>query len=331
MTATVCALLAIMALFNAKLGKSYLYPPAIYSFTWSLLLLGLSLAGATFYSLSFFTLLIFFTGALLFSFGGFVGTCFSNIHFKNEVDKCNNYNVDFVNKVLRYGLISQIVIAPLYINHLKDISVFADTDSFLMGVRVLTSTGEKEKIGFGVYAYIVAITSFLTMVAFVENDNTFEKKVRAYLFLFIALTYHTLSGARTGSVSLLLAVYFINIFKFYKNLIKTTISSIVVFLIIFTIPAVLLKKGGSVEDSIIVNIGTILESIRNYSLPSLVAFDVNLQINSPVSANHTFRSLLAIANSIGADFELPNPVLAYVNTPIPTNNYSIYYYSIEYS
>ena len=325
MTAIVSICLAIMAIFNAKFGKSYLYPPAIYSATWSFLLMGLAVSGETFYPLSFLSLAIFFCGALLFSIGGMVGTA-SNLHSYKVTIKSHGYNIFFVDKVLKYGLIAQVIIAPLYINQLLKISASAHAEGFLMGVREVTSTGEEMEIGFGIYAYVVAAMSFFTMVTFVEIDNTLKKTVRAYLYLFITLTYHVLSGARTGAVALLITIYFINRFKSIKTSIKSIIISVTLFVIIFSIPAVLLKKGGNIDNSILVNIGTITESIRNYIFPSLVAFDINLQNNPPATASQVFRSLFAIANALGTEFELPNPVLGYIWTPIITNLYTIYYY-----
>jgi oligosaccharide repeat unit polymerase len=326
MTGLVGFMLALLAMANASYANSCLYPPFIFTSVWSILLLGLTLAGNVFYPLSSLTLIIYFTGALSFSVGGVMALAIFNNQATMPKSVMVNRTDSFLDKILNWGLAAQIVIAPLYIKRLLDISSLANVDSFLIGVRLQTSTGFRED-RFGIYSYIISIVRLLALTSFYEMDTTQSKKRRAYLYIAIALIYQLLTAARTGAILTLISLFIIAAFKTRKINIKAIVSGVAIFLLLFSIPAVLLNKGGSLEQGFVDNLASLMQSMRDYTLPSLVAFDKEVREQQGIGTSFTsFRSIFVIANLFGAHYEIPSAIPEYTATPVPTNLYTMYYF-----
>jgi oligosaccharide repeat unit polymerase len=319
-------MLACLSIMNYVHSKSYLYPPVIFSTVWAFLLLGLVLSGQVFYPLSFLALTIFFFGALAFSIGGLTALHITTHQRSADTVFSLDYGKSFINKVLNLGLVAQLAIAPLYFRQLKAMSSQSGAESLMVGVRLLTVLGTGKEASFGVFAYLIAIVTFLALVAFYECDDTFANRARAALYILIALVYQIMSASRTGAVLAVISLVIIAIIKSGRIRLRTAVAGVVVFLLVFSIPAVLLNKGGSLEQTVAENFYGIAESVRNYTLPSLVAFDQTLVAAEPSGKLLSFRFFYALAHALGAKIDVPSPILEYTYTPLPTNVYTMYYF-----
>jgi len=326
MTLLVGIMLATLALVNALHAKSYLYPPVIFSAVWAFLLVGLALSGQVFYHLSFLVLVIFFLGALAFSFGGWTALIITLNKTTDMTTASPRYGRRFVEIALNWGLAAQLVIAPFYFHQLKTMSSLSGAESLMVGIRFMTVFGTGKEASFGVFAYIVALVTFLALIAYYECDDTAAKQIRASLYILVAIAYQLMSASRTGAVLAVISLAIISVIKNGRIRLRTVVVGVVVFLLVFSIPAVLLKKGGSLEQTVAENFYSIAESVRNYTLPSLVAFDQTLTTAEPASKPLSFRFFYALAQSLGANIDVPSPILDYAFTPIPTNVYTTYYY-----
>ena len=72
MALTAALLLAVLAAINRRIAGSWLYPPALLSAYWSVLLFALYASGDMFYPISLATVMLLFVGKLAFSLGGLV-------------------------------------------------------------------------------------------------------------------------------------------------------------------------------------------------------------------------------------------------------------------
>jgi len=329
MTFVTSVMLAALACLNYAIARSVLYPPVLFTGIWSLLLFALAISGNIYYPLSTLTLVIYFTGALAMSTGGMTtltltGMTKSSPHPESDQPACKSA---FTGMVLNLFLAAQIIFGPLYFNHLKELSSLANVDNFLLGIRLLTSSGIKEDVGFGNFAYLVSLMSFLALIAVYEQDGSKFKTIRAWLYILLAMGYQILTAARTGSVLLLVSLLIIMTVKAKTFHFRNIALGLVVFVTLFTVPALYLGKGGSTGLSLTNNIESIATSMRDYTLPSLVAFDSVVSEDHGIGkSNSTLRSLFAIANSLGARYGLESVGLDYSYTPVPTNIYTIYYH-----
>jgi len=320
-------MLALLALFNFFQARSCLYPPTIFCSVWAMLLIGLTISGTTFYPLSFLALTIYFIGAVSFVCGGITAQILATHKESELTDRFSQNDKSFVNHVLNWVLLAQVVIAPLYWQKLKSVSSLSGVDNLLIGLRIQTSAPDAgERVGLGIFAYLVAMMTFLTLIAVYEADSTPFKRYRACLYATIALGYQMITAARTGAVLLLISLTIISIIKAGKIKWKFATIGVFVFLLVFSIPAVLLNKGGGLELTVGENISSIAVSLRDYTLPSLVAFDRTITSPNQPSGMISFRSIFSIANAFGARINLPPDVLEYTLTPIPTNVYTLYYH-----
>jgi len=170
---------------------------------------------------------------------------------------------------------------------------------------LLTSSGIKEDVGFGNFAYLVALMSFLALIAVYEQDGSRFKTIRAWLYILVAMGYQILTAARTGSVLLLMSLLVIMTLKAKMFHFRNIALGLVVFVTLFTVPALFLGKGGSTERPLTSNIKSIATSMRDYTLPSLVAFDSVVREDHGIGmSNLTTRAFRAIANGFGVIMNL---------------------------
>jgi len=327
MTSLTCILLICLASLNFLHTRSCLYPPTLFSAVWAVLLFGLALSGNDFYPLSFLALAIFFIGAAAFSCGGLSAMTIATLQDTKKAISARDYGSAFVDRVLNLTLLAQVIIAPLYWQKLKAVSSLSGVDNLLVGIRIQASFPDAgERVGLGIFAYIVAIMTFLTLVAVYESDTSPFKRYRAASYVMLTLVYQLVSAARTGAALLVISLFIIVVIKTGTLKLKHFALGGLVFLLVFSIPAVILNKGGSLELSVSENISSLAISLRDYALPSLVAFDQSLTAGEPARSLRSFRSIFSIANAFGAKIDLPPDILEFTLTPIPTNVYSLYYY-----
>jgi len=327
MTVLVCIMLTCLAIMSFVYAKSYLYPPVVFSAVWAVLLFGLAISGSVFYPLSYLALAIFFIGAAAFCCGGMTTLMIVAHQEPNITNSSRKFGRAFVERVLNFALLAQVVIAPLYWRKLKYISSLSDIDNLLVGLRVQSSFQEVgERVGLGIFAYIVAMMTILTLIAVYESDSSPFKRARASLYIMVTLAFQLLTAARGGAALLVISLFIIVVIKTGKVRLRNIAFGILAFLIVFSIPAVILNKGGSLEASVAENISSLSVSFRDYTLPSLVAFDRTLAVGESTGSLRSFRSIFSIANAFGAKINLPPDILEYTLTPIPTNLYTLYYY-----
>jgi oligosaccharide repeat unit polymerase len=306
---------------NYYVSQSALYPPTVFVTLWSLALFFLVLSGDFFYPISAFTLLIFTLGSLAFSLGGL----FAMQYRYSVVHQAS----DHTSQILDLLLIFLIIISPLYFMKLQDLSAMSGVDDYFIGLRAQTSTGLKENEGVGIFAYIVALANFAALAAFSETFRSSYSKLKAWLFLVLAFSLNLNSAGRFGAFLLLFSLTCVYILRKGIKL-KMVFTTVFIFVLVFSVPAVLLGKGGNLESSLSENVTSMVESLQIYTLSGLIAFDQTiLNPGETASNNRSFRFFFSLLNSVGFDIELESINLEFIYTPHLTNIYTIYftYYS----
>lgn len=323
MTLMVSVLMACLAIANTMIGRSILYPPAFFTALWSALLVALYLSGDLFYSISSETLLIYFLGSLAFSIGGAIKVSPLSTYSGLSWPKGNR---PFVNKFLDIALVILVMLLPVYFRRLMELAALSGLDNFWIGIRAQTSSGIWSEEGLGILEYVISFATFTALAAFYEKNNSRWAKMRATLLIIITFVYQIATVSRTGATLTLLSLTGIALIQSRKIKLKIALTGVLMLLVVFSVPAILLNKGGSIDASITENISSISENIQMYTLGSLVAFDHVVVESPPRSLGLlTFRFFINVANSLGASIELPSSVLEYAEIPNLTNVYTIYY------
>jgi oligosaccharide repeat unit polymerase len=319
--------LSLMAA-NYRLSRSLLYPPAAFTCLWSILLLLLILSGDFFYPISDFTLILFMLGSVAFSAGGLLAL----------IAKCETYLQSRsasrqTAMLLDIALIALILMFPMYIGKLHELSALSGVDDFWMGIRTQTSTGVKENVDFGAFSYLLSFSNFVSLAALSESIRSSYSKRKTLLILAITFAYGFSTAARTGTITLLLSLVCVLLLH-GKFKIKTALIVAVSFFILFAAPAVLLGKGGAKDAGIAENLTSLIENLQVYALAGMVAFDQTVLRPGVIESNNStfmfFAALLkALGRSFGFQLQTAPTVLDYTATPWLTNVYSVYfpYYS----
>jgi oligosaccharide repeat unit polymerase len=317
--------LALLTVINILIGGSILYPPALFTAIWSALLAALYLSGNFFYSISSETLLIYFLGALSFSVGGLLHCPYVPLKKYFDLTQPRVTN-QFVNRFLNMSLVILVILLPVYLKKLFELSTLSGLDNFWIGIRVQTSSGIKGEENLGVLNYLVSFAFFITLVAFYEKSSSRWAKVRAILIIIITFIYQIATVGRTSVTLILLGLIGIAFIMARKIKLRIVFVGIFLFLVIFSGTAFLLNKGGDIDLSITENVSSLSKTIQMYTLSSIVAFD-NIVTESPPKTLGllTFRFFINLANALGSRIDLPSPVLDYTITPNLTNIYTIYY------
>lgn len=316
----------MLGFINYRVSRSLLYPPVAFTCLWAVMLSLVALSGSFFYPISDYTLLIFTLGSLAFSIGGF----FSETSIINQ---CRRSYVAYpyrrVAWLLDKAIWLLILMLPFYIRKLHELSALSGVEDFWMGIRTQTSSGQKDSTSFGGFGYLLAFSNFSAIAALSECIRASYSKRKTALLLLLTFSYGMTTAARTGPVTLLLSLMCV-LLLCGKFKVRTALLAAASFLFLFSVPAILLGKGGSAQANFSENMTGIIHSLQIYALAGIVAFDQTvLHPGSIPSNNSTFMFFFSLLKALGFDVQTASPILDYTPTPVPTNVYTIYfpYYS----
>jgi oligosaccharide repeat unit polymerase len=311
----------LVALLNARYARSLLYPPAIFSAYWAILLIGCGLSGDALYTLSPQVLTIYSLGIAFFSIGGAVGlVATSKSRHSSEMSE---HRQTFVHRLLVLGLFGMVLVLPFYIRHLQYLSSISGVSDFWIGLRYQTSVVANE--GFGAYAYAGPLATFLAMAAYYERRM---RRCSAWLPLglgTIAVAFHVMTMSRTGVLLLLCGLVGVGWMASGKVRAGTSVLGAASAVAAFSFAAVLLGKGADANASVTANVGMLWDTIRLYMFGGVVAFDQYVQGFVQLELGvRTLRFYALIANAFGGEFQIPSLVQGYARTPEPTNVYTMF-------
>jgi oligosaccharide repeat unit polymerase len=323
MTPASALILAIFALANRYVGKSFLYPPAFYSAWWSFLLFVLVICGDTFYPLSLKTLSMFVVGAGAFSIGGLAHTLFTR-PAQASSSSVSSQQQKFALVIIYLGLLSLLVAFPFYLQRLQELSAASTFTDFWRGVRQQTTSGNVGEYGLGAYEYLLVFASFLSLLAVFHNDGSRKGLARAIAIITVTLVYTFLTASRLAAMTTIFAIIALSWLRSSKPGWRLLFVCAILFAIVFAAPAILLEKGGGLGLTFTENASGVVESLQVYTVGGLVAFDQVIDDVSLFPEWLSFRFFWAVANAAGFHVDVPVLILPFTGTPTPTNVYTIY-------
>jgi len=319
--------LGILGWANARIGKSVLYPPALFSTLWTVLMFTLFLCGGFFDRISEETLMIYLLGAVMFSLGGLL-----ILRFSRGIDVSHGsptrYQQAFLRHVIDITIAVLFLAFPFYWMRLQRLSMMHGIGvEFYTGLRMQTATDVPRDQAFGMFGYLTALATFATFTSFYMDDGSRAQRTRFFTLAAITLTYHLFSAARSGAIVLIFGLIGMASLRAGRLRIKTLIIGLIVFSLVFSIPAILLKKGGSQDQSATENLASIAESALVYAISGPVAFDqvVRAPDNLGETTGLTFRFFKAAAKAFDPTVVVPSGILSFTFVPSPTNVYTMYY------
>ncbi|MHB8792312.1 MAG: O-antigen polymerase [Thermoleophilia bacterium] len=319
-------LMVSIAALNFLVTKSFRYPPSYFAVIWAIFLFALLISDNFFYPVSLKTLTIFTLANVMFSLGGLLVISMYQNNRKATALIRNPRDTLFVKRFLDISLLLLLLSLPIYWQHLQQLSTNLAIEDFWISLRTQTASGDSSEQGFGIFAYLTAFSTFIAIAACYENNGSPFMRLRAYALITISLIYNVLTVSRLGAVVTIFGVIGVILIRDGRIKIRTLLIGFIVFSLVFSVPAMILKKGGSLENDISENTATIFESFQLYSLGGLVAFDSAVDSRENIETNWlSLRFFSTLANSFGADFDPPSLILDYAFTPQPTNLYTMFF------
>ena len=224
----------LMALANYCLERRLLYPPVVFCTVWALDLGLVWLSGDLFFPLSDKTLTIFCGGALAFSLGSAMALLVVKPSHAHELPApVANRFVSLLVWVLAASI-------PFVAYYIVEIASHFNAATLLLAARMamleVNETGEQSLL----VGAAITLSLIVASIAFLESEN---HRFRATVAIFVAMVINILSGGRGGVVTLGFSLICIHILKTGRVQWKALASIFAVFLIIFGVMGVLVRKG----------------------------------------------------------------------------------------
>ena len=312
--------LALLFIVNQRLHASYLHPACLFSGMWFALLTGLILAGDAFNPISGVTVLIYLSGALSFTLGGRLVT-------RSAVRRPRlpqpAFEVKRIGRMIDAGICILLALLPFYWSRLSMIAEISAHHVFLTGVRA--AMVENQKDSFGVFTYVLSAGMLLSLIAAAVDDGSWWARIRTVAIIAITLGYYAVTGSRLGSEVTLIGVAAVGCLRSNRLYVGRLLLAGSLLLVIFTVPAIILNKGGDSRLSISDNAGGVAGSMRMYLLSGLVAFDQVVTGSAPyMRPEYSLRPFYRAAQVLDSTIEVPPQNLPFTQVPESGNIYSIY-------
>lgn len=289
-----------------RVGRSVLYPPAMFALVWGVALVWLAAASYYFYPIADITRLVFVVGALAFAAGGVAVTAVAHrvpwpVHGRVVHERA----LDVLFILLAAGLWP-------FMQRLGPVG--DNLAAFLTRVRLDQLAAGLIGRRADLVDNLVPLSIIFTLVAFSQDQPTRWARVRGGLMLLIALFYQVLTGARGGAVMLLLSVGALVWLREGRLTVRRVAVLGSLFLLIFGGIGIALNKGAAKADlPLRENIVPVLEGLQQYALAGLVAFDNVLRDPHLIpGTGGVLRTVNEFLNRLGADIPVPSLHAQYV-------------------
>jgi len=320
MSALVLPVLLALTVVNYRTCRDLRYPPFLFSVLW--------LVVTTFYHFSpipidpigFPTAIIFVVVILSFTGGAWLAFLLrAPCSPVREGDVVRSVGLSSHPRIRILLLSASVCLLPLLIvraMHIADQSLF---ENFLIGLRVeLFSEGST---GYGFLGNASMLSYFTTFVYAIEKSNGKRERLEYYLSLVVSLAYAVLITGRMQFFLIIVVLTGIGSMK--KRLsIRRLAAAAAVFLFCFGLFGISLGKGGDLQASWSENLSSIRESLAQYTLGPLPAFDQVVRTGAgPQYGRNVFLDVLNLSKRLTGRPPI-SPIQAEVAVPFPTNVYT---------
>lgn len=327
-------LIHLLLLFiNLRISRNYAYPPFLFTLVWLFILLSFYLVKSfeiiDIYPLSGEIIFFFVIGSFIFSLGGIA--CSLLFIDKNSHSDHGSADKHFeINKYYDYALfLIPLIFLPMFIYKSWQIYLDSGLGNFFIGLRSELVYGEGD---YGILKYLITLAVFNSTFRFIQKTDSSRKRWLKILSLIIAVIYLIFSTSRTMFFFLVFTILGIKIFRSRIN-VKHLVLFGLLFLTVYSIFALLLGKGGSINNPLVDNLSGIQEIFLQYLLGPLSAFDKFYNEPSYLHfGENVFRFIYAVLHKIGIGNTPPqNLIQEFISVPFMTNVYTIYYtYILDY-
>jgi oligosaccharide repeat unit polymerase len=320
MKVIVLALLALLTLFNYHRFRDYRYPAFLASVLWLGVLTLYYFRPITVDSISVLTLLIFLVVVLAFTSGAELALLLypAQLAIPARQPAIQPASPHHPRARIILLLISGVLF-PFVLVKANAIAQQSGIGNWLVALRIETSD-----VGPSPYGVLgnASILSFVTTFLWGIEVGTEPKELfQYYCAIAVSVAYAILATGRTPF--LLLCVPLLGISSMRRRLNWRKFSGVgLAFVFVFAIFAVILGKGGSLDSATSDNFASVQESLAQYAIGSIPAFDQ--VVRSDPTFQYGTNTFVAGTNVVRrfTGGPLISPIQGEVNVPFPWNVYT---------
>ena len=320
--------LLLFAGISRCLERSLLYPPFAMAGCWALLLF-LHACSGLLLPLHEETLCFYVAGAVAFCLGGFV------VHFFYPPGRASvAYDRSRVRNILTIFLLILTVGFPSYLSFITGLvgdwgsgSLWASGGFWVILRQRLIEEQAEALGGFSGMDNLVVIADVTALIAWYHRDTEKWRAGAAFAFF---LAYNLLTAGRAGFVSILLALFAIEVIRRRRVPWRPMVALALVFVVAFFGLALLVgKAGANTNDSLSESAPVLIDGLELYAVGSLVAFDhLYLHPGTIPPTQNIDRNFRILAGKFGFRSEVPYLHADFRTVGaagIGTNTYTIYF------
>lgn len=277
---TVGFTLAFLALLvvNTWIGRSILYPPALFSGAWVGYMAALYMASDRFFPVSDGTLLLFLGGAMAMTVGGLLVLLIQPSHSGGPRHAASRSHAA-IQRLL--GVASLLIVAalPLRILRLSELAGGKPLDlasaSFWISARkaAIVESDEGGLSWLTLSDNVVLLALFVALATLAEDVQRKRLRLQTVVVMALALLYQVSTASRSSAMCLVCGLIGVAWLASGRWSFRSAILGSLGAVFAFSAAAVLLNKGGRLDESLAENIPSVSQMAMFYAVGPLVAFE----------------------------------------------------------
>ncbi|MFI5057414.1 MAG: O-antigen polymerase [Candidatus Acidiferrales bacterium] len=320
MSALILAALLALTVVNYRTCRDLRYPPFIFSLLWLVVTTLYYFSPIPIDPIGFSTALIFVVVILSFTGGAWLafllrapGSPVNDGEVARPVGGSSHPRI----RVLL--LFASVCLLPVLFAKAMQLAEQSGIENFFVGLRVELLT--EGSAGYGFLGNASMLSFFTTFIYAIEKGNGKRERLEYYLSLAVSSVYAVLGTGRTAVF--LIIVVLTGISSMRKGLsIRRLAAGAAIFLLCFGLFAISLGKGGDLQASWSENLSLIQESLVQYALGPLPAFDRVVRTGTgPEYGRNVFLDVLNLSRRMTGR-PVISPIQQEVAVPFPTNVYT---------
>ncbi len=312
--------LSVVTLMHYRGRRDLRYPPLLVSGLWLGVLGFYYVSPIPVDAISSRTSLIFLVAVLSFGGGAQIAFVLNANRLPLIKRRIRRPGPSLFHRRLRlFLLIASVCLLPVVYAKANALAEQSGFDDWLVGLRVeLASPGSA---GYGLLGNASMLSYFTTFIYAIEHGDKLKEKLQFYVSVVVSVAYASLSTGRTAFFLVLVALMGIAAMQgrlSSKKLLLGTTG----FLACFAVFGVILSKGGTVDASWTDNFDSLEESVAQYTVGAIPAFDQIVRADAPLEyGRNTWLDILnLVRRSTGAP--TVSPIHEEVDVPFSINVYT---------
>lgn len=320
MSALILPALLALTVVNYRTCRDLRYPPFLLSVLWLVVTTLYYFSPIPIDPIGFLTVLIFVVVILSFTGGAWLAFLLrapcSPVRSGEVARPAGGSSHPRIRVLL---LFASVCLLPVLIAKAMHMAEQSGIENFFIGLRTELLSGDS--MGYGFLGNASMLSYFTTFVYAIERSNSRWERLEYYLSLAVSSVYAVLGTGRTAIF--LIIVVLTGIGSMRKGLsIRRLAAAAAVFLLCFGFFAIALGKGGDLQASWSENLSSVQESLVQYTLGPLPAFDHVVRTGAgPEYGRNVFLDVLNLSRRLNGR-PVISPIQEEVAVPFPSNVYT---------